>query len=291
MTNYESIMPGEKIEGWTNTLNTLVAGAEVDLKNCQRACDAYWKKSDLAKLVQSLKWNETLTNLTKCFIQRRKAFEFELAMGTREGVDVTNNKLGDMSKQFGYLHFCPRCALTTDHRIDDFKYDIKAMFQEFMSSGQKQIFEALEKSRIGGVEGLREAGNLKTLISKAGKAATKSPSQPVDVEERHIGSAKRRDDNSEKLELDNLRNDIFEEPDAAIANNWERFNTKFEAQKKQIDELTRVLLQQSDRIVRTVQGSAHERIVEEVGFPCTSLSPYSTYNDPVFSCSQFARFG
>ena len=288
MKNYEPIVPGgESIEGRNNTLISLIPGAEADLKTCQSVCDAYWKKSDLAKLVQSPIWNERLANLAKGFIQWRERFEFELVMGTREGVDVTNNKLGDMSKQCEYLYFCPRCALTIDHRMDDFKYDIKAMFEGFMSVGQKQILEVLAKS--GGVEGLREDDNLKTLISKAGKAAIKSSSQPV--EERDIGPAKGRDEKLEKLKLSNLRDDIFEEPDAAIANNLKSFDRKFEAQKKQIDELTRVLLQQGDRIVRTVQGSAHERIVEEVGFSCTRLSPCSTYNDPVFSCSQFARFG
>jgi hypothetical protein len=281
MKNYESIAPGgESIEDRTDQLKILIAGAADDIKKSANVCDAYTKKTDLAKLILSSVWDTRLLNFTKCFIQWRKNFESELIMGTREGVDRTNEKLDDMSKQFEYLYFCPRCALTTDHRMND----LKALFQEFVSPGQKQILEVLAKN--GGVEGLRKDDNLKALI-KVEKTVTKSSSQPV--EERRIGPAKRREEN---LELDNLRNDIFEEPHASIDNNWTVFNRKFETQKNQIDELTRAFRQESDRIVRTVQGSAHERILEEVGFSSSrGLLPCSTYNHPVFSCSQFARFG
>jgi ribosomal protein L44E len=255
MTNYDSIAPGsEMIEDRTDQLKILVVGAAEDIKKCANVCDAYSKKTDMAKLILSSVWDTRLLNWTNCFIKWRKNFESELIMGTREGVDKANLTLDDMSKQLGCLYFCPRCALTTDHRMNE----MKALLQEFVSPGQKQILEVLAK--IGGVEGLRKDENLKALI-KVEKSVTKSSSQPV--EERRMGPAKRRD---ETLELENLRNDIFEEPHDAIDNNWTVFNRKFETQKNQIDDLTRVVRQESDRIVREVQGSAHERIIDEVSF-------------------------
>ena len=130
---------------------------------------------------------------------------------------------------------------------------MKALFQEFVSPAQKRLLEVLAEN--GGVEGLRKNDNLKVLI-KAENSVTKPSSQPN-------FKAKRRDAN---LELDDLRNDIFEDPNDAIENNWKVFNRKFEAQMNKIDELTRVVLEDRDRFIREVRGSASERIHDQVGF-------------------------
>jgi hypothetical protein len=59
------------------------------------------KKRDLAKVVQSPLWDAKLLDFAKRFAQRRQEFEFELVVGTRQGVDKANAKLDDISKQFG----------------------------------------------------------------------------------------------------------------------------------------------------------------------------------------------
>jgi hypothetical protein len=268
MKNDELELIGPGGESINDRLKTLVEGAVDDIKKCENACDAYAKKSDLVRLILSPVWDPRLLNFANRFIQRRKDFESELIISIREGVDKTHVKLDDMSKQFGYLYFCPRCALTTDHRMNE----LKALFQELVSPGQKQILEALAKN--GGVEGLRKNQNLREL-RKVEKSVTKSPNQPK-VEENRISPAKLRDEN---LELDNLKNDIFENPNAAIEDNWARFNRKFEAQSDQIKELTHVVQQQGDRAVREIRGSAHERILDQVCFQvltCPLAQPITT---------------
>ena len=63
-------------------------------------------------------WDARLLNFVKRFAQRRQEFEFELIICTREDVEKTNVKLDDMSKQFGYLYFCPRHALNHISQVE-----------------------------------------------------------------------------------------------------------------------------------------------------------------------------
>ena len=77
---------------------------------------------------------------------------------------------------------------------------------------------------------------------------------------------------------DDLKRDIFEDPNAAAEKNWTVFSRKFEAQKNQIiDELTLVVQRESDRVVRELKGSAHERIRDRVRFLRTICPIVVTY--------------
>jgi hypothetical protein len=99
MENDKLIAPdGRNIE---DRLNNLVEYTANDIKTCSNVCDAYLKKRDLAKVVLSPLWDVKLLDFAKRFAQRRQEFEFELVVGTRQGVDKANAKLDDISKQFG----------------------------------------------------------------------------------------------------------------------------------------------------------------------------------------------
>ena len=87
---------------------------------------------------------------------------------------------------------------------------------------------------------------------------------------------------------DDLKRDIFEDPNAAAEKNWTVFSRKFEAQKNQIiDELTLVVQRESDRVVRELKGSAHERIRDRVRFLRTI---YLSYHRDIYS-SRSTRSG
>jgi hypothetical protein len=130
--------------------------------------------------------------------------------------------------------------------------DMKTLFQELVSTEQKRLMRALEEK--GGVDGLRNNDNLRALVEEE-TSLGKPSSQP---------KVKRSDVD---LDADNLRNDIFEPPNAAIDSNWRQFTRKFEAQKNQIiTELTHVVQHENDRVIREVHGNAHERIRDQVGF-------------------------
>jgi hypothetical protein len=146
--------------------------------------------------------------------------------------------------------------------------EMKALFQQLISPEQKQLSELV--ARKGGVKALR--GNERAFIELE-MAVSNASGQPgtegLRVRQKKLGDA--------DPEIDNLRNEILEDPNAAADNNWKVFSRKFDAQRNQIiDKLTLVVQRESDRVIRGVQGSAHERIRDQVSF--FQLPLCSTYN-------------
>ena len=142
---------------------------------------------------------------------------------------------------------------------------MKALFQQLVSPEQKRLTELVAEK--GGFRVLRD--NDKVLLDLEAAANESSHQPSVEGLQGKI--------NASDLKAENLRNDILEDPDAAVEKNWTVFSRKFEVQKNQIiDKLTLVVQRESDRVIREVRGSAHERIRDRVGF--ISLSPCSTSN-------------
>jgi hypothetical protein len=239
-------------------LKSLVERTADDIKICSNVCDAYTKKRLLAKVLLSSAWNAKLLDFVELFARRRQEFQFELSIHTNQGVDKANVKLdaiGDatreLSKQFGHLHFRANHALTIGYRVDA----MKVIFQQLVSPEQNRLAELVEEK--GGLKVLRDNDKmLRDLEETASKSSSK-----LSIEERGIRQAKLGDSDL------NLGNDIFEDPNDAAEKNWAVFSRKFEAQKNQIiDKLTLVVQRESDRVIRGVQGSAHERIRDRVGY-------------------------
>ena len=136
-----------------------------------------------------------------------------------------------------------------------------AMFRQLVSPDQKRLSELVAAK--GGVKALRN--NDKVLLSleeTVGKVAS-APSS----EGHRMPRTKPSDANTN---ADDLRKDLFEDPDAAADKNRIVFFRKFEVQKRQIiDELTLVVTRESDRIIQVVKGGPHERILDRVSI----LSP------------------
>jgi len=150
---------------------------------------------------------------------------------------------------------------------------MKALFQQLVSPEQKRLSELVAEK--GGFQVLRD--NDKVLLDLEATADESSRQPSVEGLQGKF--------NASDLKAENLRNDILEDPDAAVEKNWTVFSRKFEVQKNQIiDKLTLVVQRESDRVIREVRGSAHERIRDRVGF--ISLSPGSTSNYLFFLLSR-----
>ena len=130
------------------------------------------------------------------------------------------------------------------------------MFEQLVSPEQKQL--AATVAANGGVKALRN--NDKMLLALE-KTASKAPSASS-AEGHRAAYAKTGDTNQN---ADDLRMEIFEDPDAAVEKNQTVFFRKFEAQKRQIiDELTLVVKRESDRVIQEIKGGPHERIRDRV---------------------------
>jgi hypothetical protein len=243
-------------------LKSLVERTANDIKMCSNVCDAYTKKRLLAKVLLSTLWDARLLDFVELFATRRREFEFELTIHTSQGIDKANVKLDsignatrELNEQFGYLCLPSGYGLIYGGRMNF----MKALFEELVSPEQKLLSDLVNAK--GGVNVLR---NDDKVLLDLENTASKALSYP-NVEGNRTRQAKPGDAD---LEVANLREDILEDPNAAAERNWTVFSRKFEAQKNQIiDELKLVVQRESDRVVRELKGKAHERIRDRVGFP------------------------
>jgi hypothetical protein len=137
-----------------------------------------------------------------------------------------------------------------------------AMFQQLASPEQKQV--SARVAEMGGVSALRNNDEILLSLDKTANKVSSTPST-----EGH--RALRAKHTEAKPNADDIKSDLFEDPDAAAEKNRIVFFRKFEAQKNQIlDELTHVVKRESDRIIQEVKGGPHERIIDRVSgvLPC-----------------------
>jgi hypothetical protein len=131
-----------------------------------------------------------------------------------------------------------------------------AIFQQLVSPKQKELSELVGQN--GGVKVLRNDDKLLFSLEENSSKGSGAPSAESYRAQGGKTTAANRN-------ADDLRKDIFEEPDAAAAQNQAVFLRKFEVQQRQIiDELTLVVQRGNDRIIQEVKGGPHERILDRV---------------------------
>jgi hypothetical protein len=128
------------------------------------------------------------------------------------------------------------------------------MLQELVSPEHKRLWEDIV--REGGIKTVRENDEvLRNLERTASKTLSVSSAKGRPVKLVHK-------DRNAKIDL---KNDIFEDPDAAAEKNRVVFFRKFEEQKDQIvSQMTVVVNRASDRVVRELSAGPHERIRDKV---------------------------
>jgi hypothetical protein len=130
------------------------------------------------------------------------------------------------------------------------------MFEQLISPEQKQLSATVAAK--GGVKALR---NNDKMLLELERKASEAPSASSAEGHRALRS-KPGDTNQD---TDDLRTDLFEDPDVAVEKNQTVYFRKFEAQKRQIiDELTLVVKRESDRVIQEIKGGPHERILDRV---------------------------
>ena len=138
-----------------------------------------------------------------------------------------------------------------------------AMFQQLASPAQKEISALVDT--MGGVGALRNNDKKLLLVEETASRVSGAPSA-----ESHHASRPGAKPMDAKLNADDIKNDIFEDPNAAAEKNQIVFFRKFKAQQNQIlDELSLVVKREGDRVIEEVRGGPHERIID----PVSDLSP------------------
>ncbi|KAJ7228211.1 hypothetical protein GGX14DRAFT_346568 [Mycena pura] len=235
LTQLKNVKDSEEVapDGTTirGRMQEIVKGTADDIKACANACDTYTKKRTVGKLVK----------FVGMFTKRRGDFEFALSIHTALGVDAANRAISAVDK-------------TTQEMNAKMDMMMK-MFQQFVSPEQRDMARLIEQR--GGLQACQENDKvLKELSELENKSAGA---------QGNLGpqSAKGSAGVNSKSGLDDLKDDLMTDPDVAMEKNLTVFSRKFEVQKRQIiDELSKVVERQGDRVISAVTAGPHDKIVD-----------------------------
>ncbi|KAJ7757035.1 hypothetical protein B0H16DRAFT_1721499 [Mycena metata] len=223
---------GSTIKG---RMQVIVMGTADDIKACSNACDTYSKKKLIVKVIKGPIWEGRLIKFVGAFTKRRSEFEFAMAAHTAVGVDEANRALKTVDQ-------------TTQEMNAKMDMMLK-MFQQFVTPEQKEMDRQIQQR--GGLAVLNNDKALKELNDYENK------SNPQGTAAAHGGKTTRPSD------WQDLKDDLHTDPDVAIEQNMTVFTRKFEIQKRQIiDELSRVVERQGDRIISAVNAGPHDKIID-----------------------------
>ncbi|KAI0061160.1 hypothetical protein BV25DRAFT_1805982 [Artomyces pyxidatus] len=213
-------------------MKALIQQTADDIKECSNACDTFSKKKLLAKIFQGPMWDNKFLDYVSTFSKRRSQFEFALTIHTSQNMDAATAKL---------------CTVESTTKDINAKMDfMTSLFQSLVSNEQKIVTDMIQAK--GGVKVVR---NNDKLLTELNAQASKSM---ITGDGHRLGSSNG---------LEELKEDLLDDPDTATQKNMVVFSRKFEVQKRQIvEELSLVVTRESDRIIHEVRGGPHERILD-----------------------------
>ncbi|KAJ7223972.1 hypothetical protein C8J57DRAFT_1591283 [Mycena rebaudengoi] len=244
LTQLKSIKDPEEVAPDGSTIRGRMQGilqsTADDIKSCANACDTYTKKKLIVKILKSSIWEGKLVKFVGIFTKRRSEFEFALSIHTALGVDAANRALTVVDK-------------TTQEMNAKMDMMMK-MFQQFVAPEQKEMARLVEQK--GGIQACQENDKiLKELYDLESKSSPTAPS--------NSGSSKSAATSGMTSGLEELKDELATDPDAAMEKNLTVFTRKFEVQKRQIiDELTKVVERQGDRVISALTSGPHDKIID-----------------------------
>ena len=213
------------------------------------------RKKILVKIFAGFVWEGRLVEFVDIFTKRREELELALAVHTAVGVDVANLKLDTVQQQNEELtrrYIVPLHIWNVDMLTICIRMDVMlGLFKEFVTPQQKKL--AAMVGSVGGDAALEDEQAMEELCREASALTT-----------THPGTRSRRNENY-PFNLAELQQEINDNPDDAIKKNAESFSRIFDVQKRQIvEDVTRVVIQETDRIILAIEKGPHVRIIDPV---------------------------
>ncbi|KAF8149372.1 hypothetical protein B0H34DRAFT_733496 [Crassisporium funariophilum] len=199
-----------------------------DITECGSACDAYMKKSFLAKTIKSRIYEERLGGYGTRFVNCKAEIEHALAIHTALGVDAANAKLDKQDE--------------TLRSIDD-KLSMMMLFRKLDTPREREVAKFIEEN--GGAKACIE--NQEVLTKLVGK--TGEPISSV------TGDTRRGDGISSAQKV--LMKEYYEDVDEMLRKNMVLFAGKLDIQSKQLSESIR---REGDHIISALSSGSHDRI-------------------------------
>ncbi|KAF8581694.1 hypothetical protein K439DRAFT_202072 [Ramaria rubella] len=219
-------------------LGVLVNQTAQDIKDCANACDTYSKKKLLVKVLNGPVWEGRLVKFVGIFTQRRSEFQFALSIHTAQGIDSANKTISDVDQ-------------TT--RDMNTKMDMMMkMFQRFVTADEKEMTKIVQQK--GGAKACQKDDLLLQELSDL------EPKQGVSVSG---GPAAGRKSGAKNSDLEDLKDELHLDPEAAIKKNMSVFSRKFEVQQRQLlQEMSLVVKREGDRVISAVTAGPHDKIID-----------------------------
>nr|GAT60452.1 predicted protein [Mycena chlorophos] len=233
----EEVAPdGSTIKG---RMQELMSGTADDIKGCANACDTYTKKKLVVKILKSAVWEQQLAGFAGKFTKRRSEFEFALSIHTALGVDAANRTLSSVDK----------ATQEMNQKMDL----MMKMFQQMVDPQQKEMLRLVEQK--GGVQACQD--NDKALKELCDLEAKSGPATGAALSSSKSGGTKSTNS------VEDLKDELMVDPEAAMEKNLTVFSRKFEVQKRQIvDELTKVVEREGDRVISAITAGPHDKLID-----------------------------
>ena len=129
---------------------------------------------------------------------------------------------------------------------------MQELFKEFINSQQREL--AMKVEGMGGKAAALENGQVMEELVKRESELTTGDELGFSA---HSGQ-------NRPFNLVELRQEIEGDPDKAIEQYAKSFNLKFDLQKRIVEELSRVVKRDTDRVIDAFKEGPHDRIVDKV---------------------------
>ncbi|KAH7099932.1 hypothetical protein BKA62DRAFT_673164 [Auriculariales sp. MPI-PUGE-AT-0066] len=219
---------GSTIEG---RMQRIVQAAEQCIRDCSATCEKYIHKKFIVKLFDGSRWEDRLAAFSDQFAERKKEFQFALSIHTAQGVDevqVTLTRFEASSKE----------GQDASHMI--------LLFRQLESPKERDLQRWI--SERGGPKAVSENEKLfKELQAKMKDSGTTA--------------GKDKAETSEAIMIQ-IRDEMREDIDRALAKDRKQFDRKFDAVQNSINELQNVVHRSTDRVISAINAGPHDRIVD-----------------------------
>ncbi|KAI1785559.1 hypothetical protein LXA43DRAFT_1115141, partial [Ganoderma leucocontextum] len=210
---------------------------EQDIRECANACDAYAKTKLLHKVFRGSRWDDALHIFLRRFSKRRADIEFALAIHLGINIDIAHRKLDTL----------------------DSKVDVVIDILRQSTPPEQRELAAFVKRR-GGPEAVLENETLLASLYRDRSATISTSGSTPSTTSRGRAKLRRREST---IDFQALKAELLDDPDIAIANNFESFERKFMMQQRELAaEMRRIIHHQGDLVISAVTAGPHDRIID-----------------------------
>lgn len=233
--------------------------AAKDIKECANVCDTYARKRPVVRILKGYAWESRLIGYIAVFEKRRAQFEEALAIRTARSVDAMRTSM----KQVEAI------VTSIDDRYDDI-YTLSAMLISVSTRLRRlalfmKLFEKyVPKDEAQLAEVVKKKGDIRSIQNNE-KILRELVELDNNLESNKGSATHERGTKRDAFTLKDLREELHEDTEVAIKNNFETFRGKFELYQRQLQqELEKFIADMNNRLLIAVKEGPHDRIRNEV---------------------------